>query len=108
MYATKWVQLWISKTRKISEKLISENKEVKLLGDFNINLLKVTQKIFSDFLGIIHSTNLLPNITSPTRLKSRSQTLTDNIFSSVTNDDWIAEIYFPISDHHAELLIIPN
>ena len=26
--------------KPLSEKLISENKEVKLLGDFNINLLK--------------------------------------------------------------------
>ena len=30
-----------------SEKLISENKEVKLLGDFNINLLKCDSEKFS-------------------------------------------------------------
>ena len=47
-----------------------------LLGDFNIELLKCdSNKNVSDFLDIIYSTNLVPNITSPTRLTSRSQTL---------------------------------
>ena len=92
------------------EKLISENKEVILLGDFNIDLLKCdSNKNVSDFLDIIYSTNLVPNITSPTRLTSRSQTLIDNIFSSIINDDCIAgNLISPISDHHAQFLIIPN
>ena len=51
----------------LSEELISENKEVILLGDFNINLLKCdSNKNVSDFFDIIYSTNLLPNITSLT------------------------------------------
>ena len=51
------------------EKLISENKDVILLGDFNIDLLKCdSNKNVSDFLDIIYSTKLLPNITSSTRL----------------------------------------
>ena len=33
--------------KPLSEKLISENKEVKLLGDFNINLLKCDSEKFS-------------------------------------------------------------
>ena len=96
--------------KPLSEKLISENKEVILLGDFNIDLLKCdSNKNVSDFLDIIYSTNLVPNITSPTRLTSRSQTLTDNIFSSIINDDCIAgNLISPISDHHTQFLIIPN
>ena len=55
---------------------------------------------------MIYSTNFLLNITSPTR---QSQTLIDNIFSSVINDDCIAgNLISPISDHHAQLLIIHN
>ena len=85
-------------------------KEVILLGDFNIDLLKCdSNKNVSDFLDIIYSTNLLPNITSPTRLTSPSQTLTDNIFSSVINDECIAgNLISETSDHHAQFLIIPN
>ena len=96
--------------KPLSEKSISENKEVILLGDFNIDLLKCdSNKNVSDFLDIIYSTNLVPNITSPTRLTSRSQTLIDNIFSSIINDDCIAgNLISPISDHHAQFLIIPN
>ena len=96
--------------KPLSEKLISENKEVILLGDFNIDLLKCdSNKNVSDFLDIIYSTNFLPNITSPTRLTSHSQTLIDNIFSSVINDDCIAgNLISPISDHHTQFLIIPN
>ena len=50
--------------RPLSEKLISETKVVMLLGDFNIDLLKYdSNKNISDFLNIIHSANLCPNIT---------------------------------------------
>ena len=96
--------------KPLSEKLISENKEIILLGDFNIDFLKCdSNKNVSDFLGIIYSTNLVPNVTSPTILTSRSQTLIDNIFSSIINDDSIADNRIsPISDHHAQFLIIPN
>ena len=46
---------------------------------------------------------------SPTRLTIRSQTLIDNIFSSLINDDCIAgNLISPMSDHHAQFLIIPN
>ena len=86
--------------KPLSEKLISENKEVILLGNFNIDLLKCdSNKNVSGFLDIICSTNLLPNITSPTRLTSRSQTVIDNFFSSVINDDCVADnLISPISD----------
>ena len=68
----------------LSEKLISENKEVILLGDFNIDLLKCdSNKNVSDFLDIIYSTNIVPNFTSASRLTSRNQTLIDKIFRSI-------------------------
>ena len=96
--------------KSLSEKSISENKEAILLGDFNIDLLKCdSNKNNSNFLDIIYSTNLVPNITSPTRLTSRSQTLIDNIFSSIINGDCIAgNLISPISDHHTQFLIIHN
>ena len=77
--------------KHLSEKLICKNKEVMLLDDFNIDLLKCdSNKNVSDFLNIVYSSNLLPNITSPTRLTSRNQTFIDNISSSIINDDCIA------------------
>ena len=71
----------------LSEKLISHNKQVILLGDFNIDILECdSNKNVSDFLDITYSTNLVPSSTSPTRLTSRSQTLIDKIFINIIND----------------------
>ena len=87
-----------------------KKKEVILLGDFYIDLLKCdSNKNVSDFLDILYSTNLIPNINSPTRLTSQSQTLIDKICSSVINDDCIAgNLISTVSDHHVQFLIIPN
>ena len=71
--------------KHLSEKLISDNKKVILLGDFNIDLLKCDwNKNVFDFLDIIYSTNLLLNI----KLISRSQTLINNIFSTERSRKW--------------------
>ena len=60
--------------KPLSEKVISENKEVILLGDFYFDLLKCdSNKSVSDFLHIIYSTNLLPTITSPTILTIKAK-----------------------------------
>ena len=46
--------------KPLSENLISENKEVILVGDFNIDLLKCdsNKNAVSDFLDKIYSNNL--------------------------------------------------
>ena len=49
--------------KPLPEILISENKEIILLRDFNIDFLKCdSNKNVFDFLNIIYSINLLPNI----------------------------------------------
>ena len=51
----------------LSENLLSEkNKEIVLLGDFNIDLLKYEKDHNTvDFLDQLYSTSLLPHIRSP-------------------------------------------
>ena len=51
----------------LSENLLSEkNKEIVLLGDFNIDLLNYEKDHNTvDFLDQLYSTSLLPHITSP-------------------------------------------
>ena len=51
-----------------SENLLSEkNKEIILLGDFNIDFLKYEKDHNTeDFLDQKYSTSLVPHITSPT------------------------------------------
>ena len=56
----------------LSENLLSEkNKEIVLLGDFNIDLLKYEKDHnISDFLDQMYSASLVPHITFPTRVTS--------------------------------------
>ena len=66
----------------LSENLLSEkNKEIVLLGDFNIDLLKYEKDHDTvNFLDQMYSAPLVPHITSPTQITSHSRTLIDNIF----------------------------
>ena len=66
----------------LTETLSSENKKTVLLGDFNADLLNYdSNHDVTDFLDAICSNLLLPHITSPTRITTKSSTLTDTIFS---------------------------
>ena len=62
-------------------KVSKENKQLFLLGDFNINLLNMsTDPKVSSFLSNLGSHLILPNILLPTRITDNSMTLIDNIF----------------------------
>ena len=79
------------------------------MGDFNIDLIKSNSNVnASEFLHVIYSSNLLPHITSPTQLTSRSHTLIDNIFSNINEDCTSCNIINTVSDHLGQFLSIPN
>ena len=96
--------------KSLTNKLSKEsNKEIILLGDFNIDLIKTnTNNNASEFLDRIYSSYLIPHITSPTRLTSSSHTLIDNMISNVIIEDTISgNIMNTISDHLGQFLILP-
>ena len=65
------------------EEYSSRNRNIYLMGDFNIDLLKSESCPYSnEFLQIIQSLALLPIIEKPTRVYGKSATLIDNIFSN--------------------------
>ena len=93
--------------KPLIHKLGSENKQLILLGDFNVNLLNIPDdpesSIFLDTLG---SSLILPQILLPTRITEGSQTLIDNIFSTVSDSQNISgNICFSISDHLPQFCI---
>ena len=107
MYASERI-LW-SLVKIFPKKTYQYKKEVILLGDFNIDLIKSNSNAnASEFLDVIYSSNLLPHITSPTQLTSRSHTLIDNIFSNINEECTSGNIINTISDHLGQFLIIPN
>ena len=85
-----------------------ENKLVVLMGDLNINLLEADSCAdVSNFLDLLGSYCLLPNIILPTRLTSTSNTLIDNIFSSAELCSSLSgNIITCISDHLAQFAFL--
>ena len=95
----------------LMEKLSSENKKVFLIGDFNVDLMKIDINIdTSNFFDVITSNLLVPHIIHPTRITPTTKTLIDTIYSnSVLFPDGISgNLTISISDHLAQFLIIPE
>ena len=92
------------------EKVSFENKEVFLMGGFNINLLNYeSNQETADILNNMHSNSLVPYITLPASITPRSKTLIDNIFFNEINEAAISgNLISDISDHHAQFLITPK
>ena len=68
------------------DKVNKEKKSLILMGDFNINLLHAdTDNSVSDFLDILGSYSLLPQVLFPTRVTNYSKSLIDNIFFDSSN-----------------------
>ena len=63
------------------DKISREQKNIFLLGDFNINLINYNEhQPTNEFLDSLASNSIIPYILQLTRLTSHSKTLTDNIF----------------------------
>ena len=92
------------------EKINLENKNVVLIGDYNINLLDYDISVDnSQFLNSMCSYSLFPTITQPTRITPKSRTLIDNIFINFHSPEVISgNITVSISDHLAQFISVPN
>ena len=69
-------------------KLVNENKEIYICGDFNIDLLKMNDlDTHLEFYTLLNSHGLLPFIVQPSRVvDSQVPSLIDNIFSTNISD----------------------
>ena len=56
-----------------------------LIGDMNIDLLKIDQNMTFDYYTTLTSYNFLPYITTPTRVTDTTATLIDHVFLRVNN-----------------------
>src|SRR6218665_156349 len=63
--------------------LLSKNKDLYIIGDFNVDLLKAHKHNYTNnFLDITLAHQVLPVITQPTCFSSTSATLIDNMFTN--------------------------
>ena len=90
------------------ENFTTSGKQLCLLGDTNIDLLKSEYCQYSHaFLSMLLSCYLIPTIDKPTHVYKRSATLIDNIF--VSNPDQVeysGNIITDIIDHFSQFCII--
>ena len=78
-----------------------EKKQCYLMGDFNIDALKVGQNNLSDnFMNQLLSSSFYPLITKPTRITQNSATLIDNILTNSFDQNGVNGVLFSdLSDH---------
>ena len=94
----------------ILHNLARENKNIFILGDFNINLLNcVNHPASENFLNMMNSNYLLPYILQPTHVTDGSATLIDNIFANTFNFNALSgNLATKISHHFPQFLIIED
>ena len=64
-----------------------QRHETIVVGDFNIDLLKMFDRpIFKEFFDTFMTNGFIPKITMPTRISSVSSTLIDNMFIKISDD----------------------
>ena len=102
------IENFVSHFRLILPKLL--NKQVFIMGDFNINLVKYDSHTpTTDFVNTFFSNNFLPCITHPTRVSKVSSTVIDNIFTNVIGTKiTCGNILTHISDHFPQFAIVEN
>ena len=92
------------------EKFTSSGKHVVIMGDFNIDLLKCDSSSYShNFISSLQSCYLIPTIDKPTRVRSSSATLIDNIF--INNPEQVVtcgNIVSDISDHFSQFCVLKS
>ena len=92
----------------ILSKIALENKECIIMGDLNINILKINNNTAYDHLfNTFLSNNYSPFVLQPSRLKSK--TLIDNIyFNSLKYTSHSGNLLVQISDHLMQYLVLEN
>ena len=91
------------------DKLCNENKDIMIMGDFNINLITYNDdKNTGNFLDTMFSQSFLPYITTPTRIIRNIETLINNIYYNKPLSNIISgNLSSIISDHLIQFLIEP-
>ena len=93
----------------LHEKLIKENKNIFLLGDFNFNFLDLENQENMDFFQLMMSHHFLPCITIPTKINHKVNTVIDNIFTNnIYQDSTSGNLTLSLSDHLPSFLVVPR
>ena len=98
------IQQFTSELSPIIDIIQRENAYAAIVGDFNINVLQISEsEKFGDFLDLMCTNKLFPNISFPTRFARHSCSLLDQIFVKTPHKKHVSIsssiIFSNISDH---------
>ena len=90
-----------------TEKINQESKLCLIMGDYNIDLLKINSHTDSEnFLNTLGSSCFLPHILKPTRITDHSASLIDNIFfNSLEHYTISGNLVYALTDHLPNFII---
>ena len=97
-------KLFIEKLSLLLQQLHQENKQVFLMGDFNINIseaLVTTDKTVNEFYKTFLSFYFYPLMNQPTRVYGESKSIIDNIFTNSLNIIRSGILKTDFSDHYS-------
>ena len=103
---------FIKEFSTILGKYESNSYEVIFTGDYNINLLKINEKLkISEYFDMLMEHSFYPKITVPTRLTNTKGTLIDNFLcklSEATLDTIAGVLINRFSDHQPYFILLDN
>ena len=89
----------------IYRKINSEKKQVYIMGDFNIDLLKRDMhRPIHDYVECLYSNSLVPCIYRPTRITANAATCIDNTLTNNENIFQTSIVVNDTSDHMPTIL----
>lgn len=100
------IRLFLETIEQILNKTLTEECEICLAGDFNINL---RERSFdsSNFISLLNSYGLYPSTFEPTRVTNSTETCIDNILTNMTVFETCV-VEHHISDHKCVILYFNN
>lgn len=100
------IEDFTSKLDVLLKNLNQKKYEVSILGDMNIDFLKCNSlSLTEDYLEMLYTNNMLPEITKSTRITSHTATLIDHICTNSFNQQTVPGIAtVDISDHFTGVL----
>ena len=96
------IQLFYDELSALLNQLNKSDREIYILGDYNIDLLKYdNHSLTTDFVNAMFSMSFIPLVNRPTRVTDSSATIIDNIFTNTVHMDKCVTGILPtdITDH---------
>lgn len=95
---------FLNRLNCLIESLITKEKYLIIVGDFNINILKNSPEL-KEFKNILLRNGLINLIDFPTRVTATTKTCIDNILTNISKDQLQVEgIITALSDHDGQVM----